>query len=364
MLMKRVTLRSHRTVVIVVVTALVSVLATAGAAALLGSRGDTALAATLAAPVDGTRYLAIGDSYAAGEGVRPFESGSGNATKQDGCHRSTRGYAHLLRFTSPVALDDRACSGAVIASLTTSTQTHHGVPNRYGVQLGNSPTAALGKDLGLVTISIGGNDAGFAKVLQFCAETSHCVDQPFRDGLTLRQWATQQLPGIVTRAEALYRQVRDGAPNARVVVLGYPHLFPEGRPSGGATCQLVARAYGRDERDFVRTTSSLFNTSLESAAVDAGVDFLQTKWLFAGHEECGPLGDWVNSFRAQDLGASFHPNAQGQLAYRNLISCYLQLHAPGDTAALGTDTVPGVRGSVGGSLGDDDLLSCARGTPQ
>jgi lysophospholipase L1-like esterase len=301
--------------------------------------------------INGTRYLAIGDSYAAGEGVTPFEKGATDKTG-DRCHRSMLGYAHRLTFTEPrPTLDNRACTGAVIANLTTTTQKHGGVPNHFGLQLGDVETAALGKDLGLVTISIGGNDAGFANVLRFCGETKQCVDKPYLNGLTLRQWATQVLPTIVDRARLIYRQDKKGAPNARILVLGYPHLFPDGKPEGGTTCQAIAAAYDLAERNFVRTTSSLLNTSLEAAAVSEGVDFIETKWMFAGHEACGRNADWINAFRLTNLGASFHPNKTGQLAYKDLITCYLQLHSA-------------AAGSVGGSLGDDDLLSCARGIPQ
>lgn len=272
-----------------------------------------------------------------------------------------------LVITSAVKTDFRACSGAVAADLTTVAQLHHGVPNHYGIQLGSPPSSALGTDLGLVTLSVGGNDANFAKVLDFCIRKTSCEDRTYLDGLTLRDWAAQKVPTIVHDAGLIYRLLKDGAPKARVIVLGYPHLFPETTPSGSATCKVVAAGYKRDERDFIRSTESALNGALEAEALDAGVEFLQTKWLFQGHEECGRLGPWLNSLKLPIVGYSFHPNKIGQREYADLISCYLQLHPDRPTATHvkeGGDTVSLPGGSSGGSLEDTDLLSCARGTPQ
>lgn len=98
------------------------------------------------------RYVAMGDSYASGEGLDPFESGSGD------CHRSPRAHPRLVTLpgeAAPIASDadplisfeSAACSGADIDDLA------------------NFQISALGSDTDLLTISIGGNDAGFAPFL-------------------------------------------------------------------------------------------------------------------------------------------------------------------------------------------------------
>lgn len=294
----------------------------------------------------GGRYLAIGDSYAAGEGVEPFEVGSGDRDGDDRCHRSTKGYAYLLQFAEEIKRDNRACTGAEVVHLTTTPQLHDGVPNKFGPQLSGM---ALGDDVSLITVSIGGNEAGFKNVLIFCAKHKHCVDRVFRDGLTLGDWADQKVSSIAEDAGGVYRQLKEEAPNARIVVLGYPHLFPTGDPAGGPTCVGIAARYGDDERAFVRTASSQLNDALQAESVAAGVDFVPTKSMFSGHEQCGADDDWINTFKLLDLESSFHPDESGQRAYAALIWCYLLLHPDGPP---------------GSPIDQDDLLGCALGVPQ
>ena len=87
------------------------------------------------------RYVALGDSYSAGVGAPPYVAGSG------ACLRSRRSYVYRLgRDVSSF----RACAGATTSSVLVG-------------QLGSFPT-----DTRLVTISIGGNDAGFVDVVQTC----------------------------------------------------------------------------------------------------------------------------------------------------------------------------------------------------
>jgi len=299
-------------------------------------------------PFEG-RYLAIGDSYAAGEGVEPFVVGSGDRDGDDRCHRSTKGYAYLLQFAEDIERDNRACTGAEVVHLTDVEQEHDGVPNKYGTQLGEVPVKALDDDVSLITVSIGGNDAGFKNVLIFCAKHKHCVDRVFRDGLTLGEWADQKVSSIAKDAGEVYRTLEAEAPNARIVVLGYPHLFPTGDPAGGPTCVGIAARYGDDERAFVRTASSRLNDALQAEAIAAGVDFIPTKSMFSGHEQCGTDDDWINTFKLLDLESSFHPDESGQRAYAALIWCYLLLHPDGPP------TTP---------IDQDDLLGCALGVPQ
>src|SRR6188472_2138363 len=90
-------------------------------------------------------YVALGDSYASGTGTRSYISDGTS------CQRSTSAYPSLIAAQKGYALNFQACSGA-----TTSTVTSN--------QLG-----ALSSTTRFVTISVGGNDAGFSSVLTECA---------------------------------------------------------------------------------------------------------------------------------------------------------------------------------------------------
>jgi lysophospholipase L1-like esterase len=89
-------------------------------------------------------YVAQGDSYASGTGTAEYYDA--------GCQRSNHSYAKKLTDKRGLMLSHVACSGARI-------------PDVRANQLG-----ALNEETDLVTISIGGNDAGFSRVITECAK--------------------------------------------------------------------------------------------------------------------------------------------------------------------------------------------------
>ena len=114
------------------------------------------------------RYVAIGDSYSAGEGNPPFLNGT-DVKKGDQCHRSNAAYGPLTKKALGISDSDftfAACSGAIIPDLTNSfknatTQYNEGA-QLNAIAPSNSPSTTT---RGLVTLSIGGNDAKFSTVL-------------------------------------------------------------------------------------------------------------------------------------------------------------------------------------------------------
>src|ERR1700754_1011327 len=84
-------------------------------------------------------YVALGDSYSSGNGAGNYISSSGD------CHRSNSAYPALwASANSPSSFTFAACSGAVTTDVI------------------NSQLGSLNASTGLVTLTIGGNDAGFA----------------------------------------------------------------------------------------------------------------------------------------------------------------------------------------------------------
>jgi len=119
----------------------VSLVANAAAAATLVAPGAPAVAAP-------PSYVALGDSYSSGVGTRSYID-DGTA-----CRRSTYAYPSLIAAARGYALTFRACSGARVADVT------------------NTQLSALGSTTAYVTISVGGNDAGFADVLDSTIATA------------------------------------------------------------------------------------------------------------------------------------------------------------------------------------------------
>src|SRR5882672_5021375 len=103
-----------------------------------------ALAATASAAA-ASQYVALGDSYSSGVGTRVFYSESGS------CKRSPEAYGPKIAAARGYTLSFQACSGAKTTDVN-------------GKQLGT-----LSGSTALVTITIGGNDAGFSNVILNCA---------------------------------------------------------------------------------------------------------------------------------------------------------------------------------------------------
>ncbi|HQX87699.1 MAG TPA: GDSL-type esterase/lipase family protein, partial [Ornithinibacter sp.] len=91
-------------------------------------------------------YVALGDSYSSGTGTRSYISDGTS------CLRSVYAYPSLIASAKGYDLNFRACSGAKIADVS------------------NTQLSALSSSTAYVSISIGGNDAGFASVLTTCAQ--------------------------------------------------------------------------------------------------------------------------------------------------------------------------------------------------
>src|SRR5687768_341098 len=95
-----------------------------------------------AAPREPIVYDALGDSYASGYGVPPYEA----------CGRSQSAYAVQVDGRAKIRLDDFvACAGATTKSLVAGGQL-----------------SALDADSDLVTLQIGGNDIGWSSAVTAC----------------------------------------------------------------------------------------------------------------------------------------------------------------------------------------------------
>ncbi|MFY1699270.1 MULTISPECIES: SGNH/GDSL hydrolase family protein [unclassified Solwaraspora] len=240
-------------------------------AVTLGAVGAGTLAAGVpahAAPA--VHYAALGDSFSSGVGAAPYETT---------CLRSNRSYAPLwAAANSPASFRFVACGGAVTADV---------LDNQLSVLDANTT---------MVTITIGGNDAGFADVVLNCrlGSESSCASAVNR----ARQFATSQLPG---RLDATYAAIRQRAPNAELIVLGYPRLFEEVRNCGLFAVSLTKRTIINDAADLLAEVTA-------DRAAAAGATFVDTRSQFAGHGVCGAT-PWINDFSA--LIAAYHPNAAG-----------------------------------------------------
>ncbi|MEU1846911.1 GDSL-like Lipase/Acylhydrolase family protein [Micromonospora sediminicola] len=247
----------------------------------MSRRVRTALAAVLAAVLGAVllpgaaraatvNYVALGDSYSSGVGAGPYDLST--------CLRSQKSYAPLWAAAHAVtSFRFPACGGAVTAD----------VRNNQVGQLSASTT--------LVTITIGGNDAGFADVMTSCrfGSTSSCESAV----AGAKAFATATLPG---RLDATYAAIRERAPNARLVVLGYPRLFETGY------CGLLAMSSYK--RTILNQAADVLNGVTADRAGAAGATFVDARPYFTGHGVCA-AEPWIRD--VSGVIEAYHPNASG-----------------------------------------------------
>jgi len=286
------------------------------------------------------RYVALGDSYSAGEGLAPFQEGTQDTDQGgDRCHRSERfAYPLLLEFVHETTRAFRACSGAVVPNVFDTVQDHSGVLNSQGLQV--EPDIA-GDDVTLVTLTMGGNDVDFAKVLSFCYfEGPDCSELPYKGYEHLRDWANARLSELKVDLINLYERLRNAFPRARILVLGYPALFPLKAPpiyrDRGALCTALFREWTSPEREAIRDAGFHLSRVILEATQAAGkdIEYVDISSHFAGHEPCSTGGEWVRFIGLLNSAVrdgSFHPLADGQRMMARIVSCYLDVFPTADT---------------------------------
>jgi hypothetical protein len=258
------------------------------------------------------RYVALGDSYASGEGLSPFQSGSD--TSADHCHRSLRSYPFLVHNELAFgAFHDYACSGATTDKISAVTQYGpEGLPQAYHRPLEHAQ---------LVTVTVGGDDLGFSSDLRYCLEHTYCQrDTSFTAGID-RDFAA--LPAHLDAAyDAIRRNKRK---HATIIVIGYPRIFPTIKSH--QQCQIIHGHFGigyeDSEQDYFNAKAAQLDGLVTAAATRAGFFYISPLNAFLGHAPCDP-DPWVNGLSINSDGhktfeASFHPNTKGQRAYANLL---------------------------------------------
>ena len=283
------------------------------------------------------RYVALGDSYSAGEGLEPFETGTEDTDDGgDRCHRSSAfAFPLLLQFVpeTPTKTVFRACSGANVENVFDVVQEHSGVANRLGLQVEND---IGGDDVTLVTITIGGNDLDFAKVLSFCFDKGpDCSQLPYQGEYeTLEAWADALIPQLKTELTGFFERLRQAFHKARIVVLGYPPLFPAKQPSihsvHSALCSVLFQRWSTPERQAIRDWGARLNRVIFEASEEAlsRIEFVDIAPYFASHEPCGSGGEWVRFVGLTNDAVrqgSFHPLPDGQRMMARIVSCYLDI---------------------------------------
>ncbi|WP_435822018.1 SGNH/GDSL hydrolase family protein [Actinacidiphila alni] len=249
---------------------------TLSALATLAVGGALALVGVGPADAAGSSYVALGDSYSAGNGAGNYDSSSGN------CHRSFSAYPYLWKNAhAPSAFADTACSGAVTADVL------------------NNQLGPLNSATSLVTITIGGNDAGFSDVMTTCVtgSDSDCVNKVN----SAETFVRNTLPG---RLDSVYNAIRAKAPSAHVVVMGYPDMY---------TLNTFCIGMSATKHKKIDEAADVLDTTTAARAAAHGFSFGDVRSTFKGHELCSG-DDYLHSLVISPSWESYHPTATGHSA--------------------------------------------------
>jgi lysophospholipase L1-like esterase len=238
-----------------------------------------------AAVAQASQYVGLGDSYSSGVGTRVFYEESGE------CSRSPDAYPPKIAAAKGYTLSFEACSGAKTTEVNEK-------------QLGT-----LSSSTALVTITIGGNDAGFSNVIINCALYYFTCGSAISEA---DEFIEKKLPGLL---ETTYKDIRSKAANAEVIVLGYPKLFTK----EGKTCNVNFLTSGNEKK--MNESAEKLDAVIKGRAEARGFKFVNPTSEFEAHEVCASE-EWLNG-QSLPLGESYHPNVKGQEEFTKLVEAAL-----------------------------------------
>jgi lysophospholipase L1-like esterase len=248
----------------------------------------TAVSVLPAAGASSVSYVALGDSYSSGLGAGSYIASSGS------CDRSTNAYPEQwAAANSPASFVSVACAGATTSDVI------------------SGQVSALSAATTLVSVTIGGNDAGFSGVMETCVlhSTSTCLSAVAK----AKDFVAKQLPA---RLASTLQAIRQHAPSARIILLGYPDLYDL---SKSGTCI----GLGTQDRTALNSGADALDSALLAAvstAADPGIVYADVRSQFATHEICDS-GSWLHSVNLLAISSSYHPTASGQkLGYQPVFS--------------------------------------------
>ena len=230
------------------------------------------VAAAAARTAGAVTYAALGDSYSSGVGT-------GSYTLDSACKRSVYAYPYLWsQRHAGTALTFVACSGAKTSDLLANQ-----------IQAVTSSTD-------LVTMTIGGNDIGFASLIQQCT-LSDCSAALDSTRASLETTLGSKLDAVFTTVKS------HAALEAKIVVLGYPHVF------SGAGC-FGTLGISSTEETKANQLSDALDTVISTHAAADGVTYESAIAAFTGHAVCSS-SPWLNGLNLFNTTESYHPNKAG-----------------------------------------------------
>jgi len=257
--------------------------------------------APAAGAAPGGVYVALGDSYTSAPLVlnqtgRPID-----------CGRSDHNYPSLIAAElAPALLVDVSCGSA---------ETKDMFAPQTGLPLGgtNPPQLdALRADATLVTVGIGGNDAGLVSVGVKCARLG--LFDPF--GTACRDFyapggndtVQARIEATRPKIDAVLQGIHQRSPNARVAIVGYPNVLPL---NGGSCYPLVPLS--ADDVSYIDSLIRRINAMIAEQAAKNDAEYVDTYTDSIGHDVCKlPPTRWFEGLIPTEPAYPLHPNGKGE----------------------------------------------------
>lgn len=311
-------------------------------------------------------YIAIGDSYAAGEGAPAEVIDSdgetrelyyaGTADPDNKCHRSPEAHPALLwqkLGTREWSFDFRACSGAKTDNLLNPQKEWF----KYETDGTGNPaqwSVDTAEPANLVTFKMGGNVLQFSDIVTDCLRVSAFninrnddYNRKVRDDWF--DYVNTRIPGcsekwdriidpkrgelhqtLLSTFESIKPTLKDSG--GQLIVSGYPRPFRDDPPN---RCNLGNGPGSIDRTDmlWLNSVADRLNQELRNAAIEAGVSYVDVTHLFTEEFNGGTPGPlyhdicvddneerWINRLIPTHLERSAHPRPPSHALEAELIS--------------------------------------------
>jgi lysophospholipase L1-like esterase len=255
-------------------------------------------------------YVSLGDSYTSAP-IVPLPTGN-----PIGCGRSTHNYpSDVARIIAPSSFTDVSCASATTVDMTQAQSVPFG---------GTNPPQfnALSAVDTLVTVGIGGNDAGLIGVAEECAKLdalwpfgTNCKNHYDPSGSPANDPNVAAINATGPKVAAVLQGIHARSPQARVLIVGYP----DGLPVNGSSCWPTVPFSSGDVKYFDALEQQL-NSVIASAAGANSARFVDTFASSIGHDACQAPGTaWVNGIVPTSVAYPLHPNQAGEQNMANQV---------------------------------------------
>ncbi|WP_420750190.1 SGNH/GDSL hydrolase family protein [Rhodococcus sp. O3] len=240
----------------------------------------------------GVRYVALGDSRAAGPSLDP-------ATRTNACERSDLGYPTLVaQGVGAASFLNLSCTGARTEHVTNT-------PQRTSMGAVPAQIERMPSDTTLVTLSIGGNDISWPTLVSQCYASVPGGDARCRNDPAVSGRALSALAGLGPKVWSTLTAIRLKAPAARIMLVGHGGIF------GDRGCWPNLPISDADAV-WAKGFFAMMNGVLATAAATAGAEFVDVTAGAEGHDACAAPGQrWFEGRQAGPSSSALHPNAAG-----------------------------------------------------